>query len=183
MPGLLIDSDAWLCLRHLTWLPALIGCEIPLRMAERAFRIELNALRRELDVLESSGRLVVVSVFKGTPAYQAFRQWTRREGMDPGEAEAIAWEVHRAPTARTDAPMILVSNDRGARDMAKREKLAVFDVFSLLVWGALNGHWRVDAAQACIRHWEDDPHAGFCRPKDFTTVEASWAARERQLRG
>ena len=173
--SLLIDADAWICLRMLGWVGRMVDCpQIALIMSERIFLRELNDLRGELDTLQSAGVLRVARVIRKTKAASQFKAFTRA-GADKGEAESIAWA-----SVDADVDVIFVSNDTRARTLAGKQKVATTHVFGLPVWGASRGDWSRAEVEAQVARWEDEG-TGFCRPSDFTTLEESSPRSERQV--
>lgn len=181
---LLIDADAWLCLRSLGWIERLLAHpDLRVLMAERTFKMELNDLRRELDAAQAAGALEVVQVLKKTPAHERYRLWTRDSRLDRGEAEAVAWASTRTPEASASLMLVFTTNDKGAQKLAHDHGVVAWAVFRLLVEGSQRGWWTEVEAKAVLRRWDDNPHDRSGRPADFTTVDDTWARACKALLG
>lgn len=74
--------------------------------------------------------------------------------------------------------VVFVSHDQRARGAARESGLLDWDVLDLAK------HWleqqlvNVEQFRAWFVSWADDPHA-FCRPKDFTDLDATFHQRYR----
>lgn len=86
---LLLDADATLNLRNLGMLEPLLGSPLEVVWTSFVYEHELNSIRDELDPAVADGSARVEAVLARTPAHRAAKA-LRREGVDKGEAEAIA---------------------------------------------------------------------------------------------
>jgi len=101
---LLFDADATLNLRSPGVLAALVPTNIRLIWTSYVFENELSALQRELELLRDSGRAHVEAVLVRSAAHDACKAM-RRDGVDRGEAESIAWSRNTpAPSSATGCP-------------------------------------------------------------------------------
>lgn len=169
----LVDADAFLCLRHLSMLEAL--ATIPFRdlhLTEYIARHELSTIDREVKALEASGILTVHRVVARTPAHKLFKK-LKKSGAHKGEAEAMAWAALEAQRP------LFVTLDRGATRFANAEQVPVTDVFGLSIVLVKQGILRRETVEEKLSVWEDKKQ-GFCRPRDFTTLDASWMARTQK---
>lgn len=173
MPELLIDSDAFLCVRGLSLLTMLVETSTPFSMGDYARRHELSSLDVELTRLEAGRLLTVHAVVARTPEHAHFRRLTQA-GTHKGEAEAIAWAVANAPTA------VFVSHDAGARRVAAAERISAIDVLDLAIFLVEHNGFPEHDVREKLAPWEDNRH-GFGCPKDWKGVEQSWAERKRRL--
>lgn len=130
MKDLLFDADAFLCVCSLQNLVQLLDVDgSHWVMTEIIARRELSTIAAELAGFVATGRLRIEAIpARGTPASDSFKAFVR-EGHDRGESEAIAWATHLARSARP----IFISNDRKARDLAKRQHVPSGDVMDLVV--------------------------------------------------
>lgn len=176
---LLLDADAFLCLRKLSVLDLLRGSEeVDLIATEFIARHELSPLQADVKALEKEGRLRVEAVTVRTPAHQTFRQ-LRKEGVDKGEAEAIAWAMCLAPDRRP----LFVSNDAAARRCAERNGVPVVDVMGLAVEIVEGGVLSLAEVRERLAPWEDSRQS-FGRPGDFSTFDETYRRRaEARQRG
>ena len=104
-----------------------------------------------------------------------------RQGVDKGEAEAIAWAVE---TFERDERPIFVSVDSNARRNATHNQLVAIDLMGALVEWIEEG--LIDRARAVelTAIW-DDRGKECGRPSDYDTFERTYArrldARNRRL--
>jgi predicted nucleic acid-binding protein len=144
----------------------------PLLMVGHAAYIELNPLQEEIELLKSSGSLSVPEVILKSPAGQRLKS-LRKEGVDKGEAEAIAWAVETYD--RAERP-IFVSIDKGARRHATRNQLVAVDMMGAVV------EWVEDAlidratAIKLTVVWDDRAQERG-RPGDYDTFDNTYARR------
>ncbi|MBF0460569.1 MAG: hypothetical protein HQL87_04155 [Magnetococcales bacterium] len=133
---LLLDADAFLCLRKISLLKCLVGSQkINLVMTSYVARHELNAVKPDIDSLVQAAKLTIAGVKLGTSEFRQYRVFQRTH--DKGEAEAIAWAVtHRSPE------LFFVSQDAGALRLAKNENIPHGNVARLGVelarWGIVS---------------------------------------------
>jgi hypothetical protein len=173
MPDLLIDSDAFLCVRGLSLLTMLVGRSTPFSMADYARRHELSSIDLELSALEARHVLTVRVVLARTPEHATFRRLTKT-GTHKGEAEAIAWAISNAPDA------VFVSHDAGARRTAAAERIFAVDVLGLAVLLVANHGFPEVEVREKLAPWEDNRHSFGC-PNDWKGIQQSWAERKHQL--
>jgi hypothetical protein len=176
---LLIDADAFLCVRKLNLLPAMCAARPggkPVTIGEYVARRELSGLASELKELERVGSVVVVAIERRGPSGARFKN-LKNAGMDAGEAEALAWALDLPPAER---PMF-VSLDVAARGAAVRHGVVSGDVMDLVVELVEAGIVVRADAEAALVVWEDRRNQ-FGRPPDFTTFDATYQARLRRRR-
>lgn len=169
MSSVILDSDAFLCVRKLSILETI--CRTGGRryvLMEYAARHELNSVSSQIDDLVARSGFTLARVVVRTEAYTAFRD-LQRGGVDKGEAEAIAWAMHHDPTA------IFVSNDVAARRLAHARKLRAEDVLGLAVLLVQDGAAE-DEVLNKLRVWED-PGQQLCKPRGFVSLEIAWRER------
>jgi len=168
---LLIDADAFLCLREWRFLELLrcLTARVSLVLTGYVARHELKDVQNELTELQNCNLLTVQDVKARTPAFLRFRQF-QKDGADKGEAESIAWAVGLPSDT---AKPVFVSQDRRARELATRNRLDAVDMFDLLI--LLNEHGLIEKGEVESRlaSWDDDSHLA-CQPGDFTKFEATW---------
>lgn len=157
----LIDSDAFICIRRLSILQELIRCRIPIQMMEYAACHELSMLAAEINVLVASNQLTILAVIARTPAAQTWKQ-LKKDGVDKGEAEAIAWLLDQP----VDARPIFISLDAGARKAAHDHHLRVDDVLGLGLRLAHTGVVPTETLEAKFAIW-DDKKGDAGRPSNF----------------
>ncbi len=95
MRPLLLDTDAFLCLRKLGVLALVCsarGRNDPLLLTGYVARTELSSIATERSAMEASGCLRVHDVVARTPAAERWKRF-RRERIHKGEAEAIAFAL------------------------------------------------------------------------------------------
>lgn len=168
MKTYLLDADATRCLRDLSLLRALsllAPDRVALWMTEYIARRELSLISRDIEELEKTGKLVVQSVVRGGEVFQRARE-LKRSGLDPGEAEAIAWALGRPAEERP----LFVSNDRRAREEALRMRVPAGDLMDLLVEIIDAGLMGEPEASDKVSIWSDKSQS-LCRPRDFSTFE------------
>ena len=159
-----VDADAFLLARRVGLIERLIAGpirEVLFVMTGRIARNELNAVQREVTKLEQSGRLVVETILARSEESKRAKTLTR-QGVDRGEAEAIAWIISQADPSG----FAFVSCDNKARMTAGAEGVAAWDVLDL------TGHWHrvglvgLEQIDEMFREWQDNPKSAW-RPADF----------------
>lgn len=70
-----------------------------------------------------------------------------------------------------------MSNDKGARVAAKRERLEAGDVLDLLVCLVRLGACTQEETRRLTMSWDDHPNA-FCRPSDYTEFNVTFDIRD-----
>jgi len=171
---LLLDADAFLCLRSNSLLDLLLAAKVPLVMTGYVARHELASLQASIQEMERRSSLKVEDVRAKTPEFIRYRQFLR-EGAHKGEAESVAWAVEK--TTRDTRP-VFVSLDGGARKLAASNGMVSLDVFDLMVLAVREGLCTAEEVRTRLAAWDDDPH-GFCRPPDFTSFDETWRKRAR----
>lgn len=172
---ILLDSDAFFCLRNLSILDILCQASgLAVLLTSFIARNELNDIADTVNQMETSGYLSIEKVLVRTPAHQEYQRLCH-SGVHKGEAEAIAW-MCSLPKNQWPA---FVSNDVGARTAAAQKGLETGDVMDLLVCLVQLGALTKQEAQQRTIPWGDHPNA-FCRPKDYTNFDTTF--RKRQLR-
>ena len=178
---LLIDTDAFLCLRKWDFLILLrhLQGEVALAMTGYVARHELKDVQDEVASLEECGLLVVHDIKVRTPGYVRFKKLLKK-GADKGEAESVAW-AQELPSGNPKP--VFVSQDGRARRMAKHCGLEAVDMFGIMVQlHELDLVAKCDV-QARLASWDDNSHLA-CQPKDFTRFDDTWQKRvtSRQMR-
>lgn len=177
MTRLLLDSDAFLCLRQISLLSKILAAsEVELLMAEYAARYELNSLHDEIVALNASGRLDIVAVKRRTTADSEYRR-LRRAGVDKGEAEAIAWARHANETTE----IVFVTLDKRARGAASDAGLSSLDVFGVGVLLVDRDILTRSQLETHAQPWEDRRNQ-FGRPPDFTTFDETFERRRSRAK-
>ena len=173
---LLLDADAFLCARRLSFLDLLTETLAePLILTEYIARHELSTIAATVAGLQSVGKLRVEAVRAGTPAYNLLRA-LRRRGVHKGESEAIAW----ASGVSSGQGPCFVSLDAGARSAAQAEGVESVDLLDAAVLCVREGLATKDEVRRRLEVWEDRRQQ-FGRPPDFTTFEATFALREGRI--
>jgi predicted nucleic acid-binding protein len=172
---ILLDSDAFFCLRGLCILDILCQTnKFAVSLTSFIARTELNDIADTVNQMATSGRISIEKVLVRTPTYLEYKQLLR-SGVHKGEAEAIAW-ICSLPKEQRPA---FVSNDVGARTAAVQKGLETGDVMDLLVCIVQLGVLTKHEAQQLTIPWGCHPNA-FCRPKDYTIFDTTFC--NRQLR-
>lgn len=139
---------------------------------------ELSSIRSsQLEPLVRAGRIELHEVTAKTEAWARWRT-LRREGVDKGEAEAIAWALGE-PEARR--PMF-VSIDGGARGRAERAKLDAVDLGDLAASVVAVGVLTEAAVAGKLAVWDDSTQE-LGRPKNWTGVAESLSAAIARRKG
>ena len=166
----IIDADAFLVLRHLGLLHALLAApHVHAVMLERAARYELSDIQREVCELEAALLIRVEAVKARTPEFERFRNLVKRR-VDKGEAEAIAW------AGSLDDAVLFISQDKRARAEAATSGLEAVDVADLLSLACHEGLIDEDRVRAACSRW-DDHRNEFGRPRDWSGFDRTMATR------
>lgn len=169
MGSVIIDSDAFLCVRRLSLLDTICRAEGQrFVVMEYAARHELSSVSAQIDDLAARGILTLARVLARTEAFTVFRALLR-SGVDKGEAEAIAWAMHADPSA------IFVSNDAAARRHAIANRVQADDVLGLAV-SLVRAGAAEDEVLGKLRIWED-PGQQLCKPRGFVSLDVAWRSR------
>lgn len=165
----LLDADAFNCLRSLGLLTRLREKqEFRVLMTGYVRDHDLCSLQADLAELSSQQKLEVFSLRASDPEFRRLR----RDGVDRGEAEAIAWALSQPKSARP----VFISNDRRARERALKERVPAGDLLDLLVEYVRRGLLAEPDVQAVADIW-DDRHQERCRPRDWDGYSATWSRR------
>jgi len=170
----LFDADAFRCLHGLKLLDPVLdalcghGSNV---VTEYIARHELNLLSSVVDLYEKAGTLSIERVVKGTAAGVRYRQLQRT--ADKGEAEAIAWALEASSST------LFVTRDKGARDLAIAQGVAVTDVMGIVVEACELAGMDRELAKSCLAVW-DDPGQQLCRPNPYPGFEQTYAERVQQ---
>lgn len=123
---LLLDADAFLCLRKVSLLRCLAAdSRVGMVMTSYIATHELKDVAEEVAELRQSGKLTICSVKTKTKEYRSYEEF-KESGHDPGESEAVAWAVSN----RTD-DLYFTSQDRRARTLARKKKIPQGNVADL----------------------------------------------------
>lgn len=176
---LLLDADAFLCLRKHDLIDILIAApKVELLMTGFVARRELNSIETHIKEMECSKALTVYDVRTKSPEFDRYRS-ILRTGVHKGEAESVAWAIEKTTGATRP---VFVSLDVRARKMAAANGLKSLDVFDLMVVMERRGLCKLPDIRSRLGGWDDDPH-GFCRPPGFTTFDETWRKRSSMLGG
>jgi predicted nucleic acid-binding protein len=141
-------------------------------MVGYAANVELNPLQKEIAGLKIRGYLAVHDVVKKSPAGERMRSLIR-QGVDKGEAEAIAWAIE---TFERDERPIFVSVDFNARRNAINNQLVAVDLMGAIVEWVEDGMLdRVKAMELTVVWGDRGQEQG--RPSDYVTFEHTYAKR------
>jgi predicted nucleic acid-binding protein len=172
---ILFDADAFLCVRKISLLRLLEAAPSSQQqwlMTEYVARHELNTVAQEILAFEQRGRLKVEAVaVRGSSAAARFKQ-LRVDGVDKGEAEAIAWAMGLDPAERP----LFISNDRDARAVGRANAVPSGDVMDLVVEMIVSDVAPKDLVREAVAVW-DDKRQDLCRPGDYQGFEATYARR------
>ena len=171
----LLDADALLAVRKLSLLEAMIAAgssNVCMRMTEYAARHELNSIGREVQDLVSKGCLFVDGVKRRSDADRLYRKLVH-DGVDKGEAEAVAWAVHFK-----HAELVFVSVDRRARDAAEAHRILAADIMDLCVLLIDRAEVSADLLRQKLSLWLDrEQQVG--RPSDLVPFDFDEAYQKR----
>lgn len=176
MRRVLLDADAFLCLRKLGWLVSVCGSSAhysPLLVTEYVARKELSTVDGDVRALESSGRLEIVRVkyTKHDPAGKTYLS-LRQDKIDRGEAEAIAWALTLPSRERP----VFVTGEIAAARIARERHVPCADIFGFVVATVVAGWLPKGAACSALQVWDDRRHE-LGRPRDWTSFDATFAMR------
>ncbi len=173
---LLLDADATINLRSLGVLEVLLKSDITLTWTSYVFENELSSLQAELGPLRMSRRLHVAEVRTRTTAHALYKQ-LKQDGVDKGEAEAIAWSRNNVETR---GPRFFVSDDGHARASAGDDPPAIrsAECVALLV---ATGRLKLHRARELLSVWDDrSQHQG--RPKRWQSFDSDFAPLLNRVR-
>jgi predicted nucleic acid-binding protein len=148
--------------RHLSRPPG------PVIMTEYVARHELSQLAREVAALEAAGALRIEPLEAKNADFRRLRQ----SGADKGEAEAIAWALAQNPRP------CFVSVDKGARRLARENRVVAGDIMDLLTDLIGLGLLSLEEARSHAEPWNDRRQQRG-RPADFTTFDEMFTRRRR----
>lgn len=169
MRSILLDADAFRCLRDLRLLrPLLTGLAKThgVHLTEYIARQELNQIQADVTSLEAAGLLSVPPLFKGSSAQLRYRQFQRERLADKGECEAVAWALDAPPGQRP----VFITRDRGATQFARSQGVPVTDVLGVTVEALRHGHTDRELLRTALACW-DDPQIQICRPAGYRTFD------------
>lgn len=168
---LLIDADAYLCLRKWGLLQLLLRMagKVTIVLAGYVAHHELNDIQSELEEHQKSGTISVQDVKARTQAYRHFRE-LQNKGADKGEAESIAWANGLPKASRP----LFVSQDVHARRLARENGLEAVDMFDLAIHLHAFGLVEKSEVQSLLASWDDNPHLA-CQPSDFAKFDETWS--------
>lgn len=172
----LLDADTFRILHGLKPLTPVLSASRADRqivMTGYVARHALSRLRSEVEHLQTTGILRIEDVRRGTEAGERYRAFQRE--TDKGEAEAIAWALDRVPEQRP----LFVSRDARARQFARQHRVPETDVMGLVVEAVLSGRLSRTEAKEALGVW-DDPNQQLGRPKNYSSFEATFEAREQE---
>jgi predicted nucleic acid-binding protein len=169
----LLDADAFIQLYSLGVfvLPQLQhASSLSLALTEYVARHELSSLGQVTSALEARRLLVIQQVSSRDPNWKRLKQ----EGVDKGEAEAIAWALGEPAQKRP----IFVSVDARARKTAMEHGLRTADLLDFTLALIDAGVISESDARTLLAPWEDRRQQRG-RPKDFTTFDETVPRRRR----
>lgn len=166
---LLLDADATINLRSLGLLTWLVESDVDLTWTSFVFEHELSGLLGELEPLRDRGRVNVYGLQARTRAFGAFKE-LKRQGLDKGEAEAIAW----ARDIKASQPRFFVSDDRAARRVAGDNPTAISTAECVALLVAM-GKLDLEAARELLAVW-DDQSKQHGRPKGWRCFDDDFPA-------
>ena len=178
MRGILLDADAFRCLRELGLLEPLarsFSKSSYVACTEYVARMELSAVARDVTGLEQAGHLQVHPVKRGTPEFERYRVLCRQG--DKGEAEAIAWALEKR---LADRP-VFVTRDNGATRLARQQGVPVTDVLGLTLLAVLVAAVTEVDASTALQPWEVE-RTGRCRPTLYEGVQAALTLHGEAIR-
>lgn len=179
MNRLLLDTDAFLCLRNLGVLAAMCDvtpCRGAIVLTEFVAYQELSSLRPEIDAWVRAGSMTVHPVL--VRARKALLDGRgRNERMHKGEAEAITFALSQPPASRP----VFVSSDADARKAAERRAVPSFDVLDAVVAAVECGCILIDLASRSLSIWDDKTQQQ-CRPGDWRGFASTFPSRRDRVR-
>lgn len=144
----------------------------PLLMVGYPANVELNLLQNEISVLQAAGSLMVHDVVVKSPAGQRMKE-LKKQGVDKGEAEAIAWLVETFD--RTTRPAF-VSVDVRARKHATANQVLALDMMGAIVDWVEEGLLLMETARIVEAVWDDQAQQRG-RPSDYDTFDRTFSHR------
>lgn len=177
MRPVLLDADAFICIRAMSFLRLLRAAPVdqtPMFMTEYVAHHELSVVRSDVDEIANEHRLQIQSVSrrKQDDEGQRFRLY-RSEGMDKGESESLAWAIG---LNAADRPLF-ISNDGGAIAGFGHHGVPAGRVIDLIVEAVESGAVDRDAARTVASAAWDDRPDNQCRPSDYTDFDETYARR------
>jgi predicted nucleic acid-binding protein len=137
-------------------------------LTELVARKDLNPLSVEITSLEAGGKVSVKALLTSDPHFRRLR----KQGVHPGEAEAIAWALSQPKAQRP----VFISNDRGARRWAEQERVPTGDLLDLLIEHVDRELLSKEEMRTALAPW-DDRRQQQCKPKDWSGFERTFAVR------
>ena len=169
MRPLLLDADAFRCLRDLGLLRMLLrglAATHGAHITEYIARHELTQLQADVTSLESASLLSVHPLVKGSSAQVRYRQFQKDRLADKGECEAVAWALDAPPASRP----VFITRDRGATAFARAQGVPVTDVLGLAVEALRRALIDRETLRSALACWED-PQIQICRPAGYRTFD------------
>lgn len=175
MIAFLLDTDAYNFSRKLSLLGRLLAVsptQVRLVLTGYIARHELSPLFDEIKEYESSEKLSIHDLERRGEANELFKS-VRKDGIDKGESEAIAWLLLQDPGTRP----IFISCDNKAVAVAKKRRLVAGDLLDLALVMIRAGLAPRDDVAAALVPWEE---AGFGlgKPRDFESLAIAMKARD-----
>jgi predicted nucleic acid-binding protein len=172
----LLDADAFLCLRSLDLLRRICASALrdePLIMTEYIARKELSSVATLVQSMVDSGclKIVLVSASKHTETGRLWKE-LRTERIDKGESEALAWVLPMKAATRP----VFVSREVAARRVAKERHVPSTDVFGFVVALVEAGWLTRPEAETALQIW-DDKRQELCKPSDWLSFDVNYAKR------
>jgi predicted nucleic acid-binding protein len=122
---LLLDADAFLCLRKISLLGLLIEeSQVSLVMTGYVATHELSSIEGEMAQMRAASSLKIKEVSVNSQEYKKYCEF--KKCHDRGEAEAVAWAI-----TNRSKELYFVSQDAGAQKLAKKEKISHGNVAGL----------------------------------------------------
>jgi len=171
----LVDADAFLCLRKLSLrsgkslLDLICGSPArssPLLLTDYIARRELNSISTEVDRLKQDGAVAVHAVGARDTTFRMLKV-----EVDIGEAEALAWALRQTADDRP----VFVSNDGPARRAGKQHRVPCTDVMGLVVLCVESGVLTYEQAAEALEVWSDKAQE-LCGRRTLTDLNRPIAA-------
>lgn len=178
MRPLLLDADAFLCLRKLGLLSLVCSAASRtefLLVSGYVARTELSSVATQVSAMEASGCLEVQDVLVRTPAASRWKDF-RRKGIHKGEAEAIAFALDADRHTRP----VFISADNRAREAAAECRVPATDVMGFVVIAVGRGWLSRSDAENALSIW-DDPAQEICRPRDYESFDRTFQRRSKSV--
>ena len=169
MRPLLLDADAFRCLRDLGLLrPLLEGFAPPpgVHLTEYIARHELTQRQADVASRESAALLSGHPLGEGASAQVRYRQFQKDRLADKGECEGIAWALDAPPAGRP----VFITRDRGATLFARSQGVPVTDVLGLAVEALRRNLTDRETLRSSLARW-DDPQIQICRPAGYRSFD------------